>query len=70
MVVDYLGEGTRLIKNEAKDSIFISKDGLRKIRFDFISPKPHTNPHMHVEYLNGYKWIDSGQIYPKDVPNF
>jgi len=69
MINSYLGEGTRLIKNEAQDLVFISKDGLRKVRFDFVSPKPHNNPHMHVEKLNGRKWWDSGQIYPIDVPH-
>jgi hypothetical protein len=69
MINSYLGEGTRLIKNEAGDLVFISKDGLRKVRFDFISPKPHNNPHMHVEHFSGRKWRDSGQIYPIDVPH-
>ncbi len=65
----YLGEGSQLIKNNAGDPVFLSKDGNRRVRFDFNRPDPHNNPHMHVEkYVNG-DWIGSGQIYPFDVPH-
>ncbi len=65
----WLGEGTRLIRNEAGDSIFVSKDGLRRVRFDFNRPYPHNNPHAHVEYKVGVDWEEFGQIYPTDVPH-
>ena len=65
----YLGEGTQLITNKAGDLIFLSKDGLRRVRFDFIRPDPHLNPHMHIEYYINGEWKGSGQIYPIDVPH-
>jgi tetratricopeptide (TPR) repeat protein len=69
-ISEWLGEGTKLIRNEAGDSIFLSKDGLRRVRFDFNRPYPHNNPHAHIEYKIGGGWEDSaGQIYPIDVPH-
>jgi hypothetical protein len=69
-ISEWLGEGTRLIRNEAGDSVFLSKDGLRRLRFDFNRPYPHNNPHTHVEYKIGVNWEDyAGQIYPIDVPH-
>ncbi|MBM3201872.1 MAG: hypothetical protein FJZ56_05635 [Chlamydiae bacterium] len=68
-ISEWLGEGARLIRNEAGDPIFLSKDGFRRVRFDFNRPTPHNSPHSHIEYkLNGV-WEDSGQIYPIDVPH-
>lgn len=69
MINSYLGEGTSLITNKAGDFVFLSKDGLRRVRFDFIRPDPHLNPHMHVEYFINGQWKGSGQIYPFDVPH-
>jgi len=68
-ISNWLGEGTKFIRNEAGDSIFLSKDGLRRVRFDFNRPYPHNNPHAHMEYKVGVNWEDSGQIYPTDVPH-
>ena len=68
-ISEWLGEGAKLIRNEAGDSVVLSKDGLRCIRFDFNKPKPHNNPHAHVEIKTDGKWVKSGQIYPKDVPH-
>ena len=56
-----------VITNEAGDVIFLSNDGLRRVRFDFNRPYPHLNPHCHVEMKIDGKWIKSGPIYPKDV---
>ncbi|MFZ4773477.1 MAG: RHS repeat-associated core domain-containing protein [Chlamydiia bacterium] len=67
-ISDWLGEGTLLIYNNAREPIFMSQDGLRKARFDFIRPFPHNNPHMHLETFNGRKWIGP-HIYPSDVPH-
>jgi hypothetical protein len=69
MIKAYLGENSLLIRNQAQDLVLISQDRLRKVRFDFNNPKPHNNPHMHVEQIKGSKWKDSGQIYPVDVPH-
>ncbi|MDX6500664.1 MAG: hypothetical protein QOG23_3924 [Blastocatellia bacterium] len=64
--VDFLGPGSRTITNKAGDKIFLSKDGLRRIRADFIRPSPHANPHLHVEeFVNG-AWRGE-RIWPKDV---
>lgn len=65
----WLGEGAKFIRNEAGDPIFLSKDGLKCIRFDFNKTTPHNNPHAHIEIKVDGKWIKSGQIYPTDVPH-
>ncbi|MBS0621606.1 MAG: RHS repeat-associated core domain-containing protein [Verrucomicrobia bacterium] len=66
----WLGESTTLIHNKAGDPVILSKDGLRRVRFDFKRPYPHQNPHMHVdEYMGCGIWKESGQIYPIDVPH-
>ena len=66
-VKQFLGKDARVITNEAGDTIFLSKDGLRRVRFDINRPDPHLNPHSHVEMKVDGKWIKSGPIYPKDV---
>ena len=69
-ISEWLGEGTKLIRNEAGDSVFLSKDGMKCVRFDFNYPNPHNSPHAHVEIKVDGKWIKSGQIYPINVqPN-
>jgi tetratricopeptide (TPR) repeat protein len=65
----YLGEGARLVRNKAGDPIFISKDGLRKVRFDFKRPHPHESPHLHIEHLVDGEWEEISRIYPVDVPH-
>jgi hypothetical protein len=68
-IFGWLGEGAKCIRNEAGDSIFLSKGGLRRVRFDFKNPSPHHNPHSHVEIKVHGDWIKSGPIYPTDVPH-
>lgn len=68
-ISEWLGEGARFIKNEAGDPVFLSKDGLRCVRFDFNRTTPHHNPHAHLEMKIDNKWVKSGQIYPTDVPH-
>jgi hypothetical protein len=52
----------------AGDTILVSKDGTRRIRFDIKRPHPHQSPHAHVEELKNGRWKKSGPIYPRDVP--
>jgi RHS repeat-associated protein len=66
--IEWLGPRARAITNEAGDKIFLSEDGLRKIRFDINRPYPHEFPHGHVEELVNGKWVKSGPIWPADVP--
>ena len=66
-VSEWLGEGARVVKNDAGDYLFLSKDGTRRIRFDINRPYPHQSPHGHIEELVGSKWVKSGPIFPKDV---
>lgn len=67
----WLGKETKMIKNDAGDLVFISKDGLKRVRYDFNRPYPHQSPHMHVdEQIHRGIWNESGQIYPTDVPHF
>lgn len=69
-ISNWLGQESKMIKNEAGDVIFLSKDGTRKVRFDFSDPSPHTNPHGHIEEFINKKWNKSGPIYPKDIPPY
>ena len=65
---EWLGDDAKIITNKSGDKIFLSKDGTRRLRFDLNNPKPHSNPHAHVEYKTGSNtWHKSGPIWPKDV---
>lgn len=68
MADDWLGPNVRTITNRAGDKVFLSDDGLRRIRFDINNPAPHTSPHAHVEELINGRWVKSGPIFPRDVP--
>ena len=64
-IMDWLGNGSRIITNKNGDKVFLSNDELRKIRFDILKYFPHDYPHSHVEvFLNG-AWWKSGPIFPK-----
>jgi hypothetical protein len=67
-IKEWIGDGGRVIHNSSGDTILLSTDGTRRVRFDINNPSPHDYPHGHVEeFVNG-KWVKSGPIYPKDVP--
>jgi len=68
-VSSWLGEGTKVIHNAAGDPVFLSEDGIRKVRFDFNRPYPHENPHLHLEELIDGEWKEISRIYPSDVPH-
>lgn len=71
LINTYLGEGTLFIRNRAGDPVFLSKDGLRRVRFDFERPYPHISPHMHIdENIGRGIWKESKQIYPINVPPY
>ena len=40
-ISDWLGKGTKLIRNKAGDPVLLSKDADKRIRFDFLRPDPH-----------------------------
>lgn len=68
-ISDWLGEGTKMIKNPKGDPIFLSKDGKRKARFDFNDPKYRDKPHMHLEEKINNNWTDASKqhrIYPRE----
>ncbi len=64
----FLGKDYRVVTNKAGDRIFMSKDGLRKIRFDFNATQGDL-PHAHLEILKNGRWRDAipgtHRIYPK-----
>jgi hypothetical protein len=64
---EWLGPEARVITNNAGDRIFLSQDGLRRIRVDINRPYSHSSPHVHVEELINGQWAKSGPIYPSDV---
>jgi hypothetical protein len=65
----FLGDGYKVATNAAGDPIFMSKDGLRKIRFDYNNTSNVGElPHFHIEqFING-RWRDAirgmHRIYP------
>jgi hypothetical protein len=65
----WLGNNAKVITNNNGDKIFISNDGIRRIRFDIKNTLPHNNPHGHIEILENGKWIKSGPLYPINVPH-
>jgi RHS repeat-associated protein len=67
-VSNWLSAGAKLKKNKAGDTVVISKDKTRRVRFDFLRPYPHENPHMHLEELIKEEWIGP-RIYPTNVPH-
>lgn len=67
-ISEWLGSGSKLIKNKAGDTILLSNDMQRRVRFDFLRPSPHNNPHMHVEEIIKGEWIGP-RIYPTNVPH-
>src|SRR5690554_6659551 len=64
----WLGKDYKVITNKAGDNIFMSKDGLRKMRFDIKNPHGD-KPHLHLEIFKNGKWRDAipgnHRIYPK-----
>jgi hypothetical protein len=68
-IIKFLGPGAKGILNRSDDLILLSKDKLRRVRFDINNPFPHKSPHGHVEFFNGNKWkqLQPKQIYPKNV---
>jgi hypothetical protein len=66
----WLGEDCRMIIKDSGDITLISKDGLRKLRFDIKNP--HGYPfHVHLEVFKKGDWVDaiSGvhHLYPKGI---
>ncbi|VHO02398.1 hypothetical protein [Candidatus Rhabdochlamydia sp. T3358] len=68
-ISSWLGESTQLIRNGAGDPIFLSKDGIRKVRFDFNRPFPRESPHLHFEHFIDGEWKEINRIYPSNVPH-
>lgn len=67
-IEEYLGSGSRAMTNSSKDPIFLSKDGLRRVRFDWNRPDPHKNPHMHIDIRpNARVRFKTRRIYGRDV---
>ncbi len=66
-IAEWLGPGSRAIKNDAGDLIMVSANGTKRLRFDINRPYPHGSPHSHVEELVNGTWKKSGPIFPKDV---
>lgn len=64
----WLGPGYKKVTNKAGDLILMSKDGLRKIRFD-LKNSHGDKPHVHLEIFKNGKWRDAlkdqHRIYPK-----
>lgn len=66
---DWLGKDARVITNKNGDKVFMSGDGIKRIRFDINNTSPHNNPHGHVEERVNGKWVKSDPIYPTDIPH-
>jgi len=59
MAKEWLGEGARPIVNDVGDHVFLSKDGLRKLRFDTQNLKGTDVPHAQLEVFRNGKWRDA-----------
>ena len=68
IIKTWLGADAKVITNKAGDKIFMSKDGLRKVRFDIKNPHGDS-PHVHFEELLNGSWEDVipgvHRVYPK-----
>ncbi len=63
---EWLGKNTKMIKNKHGDPIFLSKDGTRRIRFDFNNSHGDRQ-HLHIEQKSNNRWRDATnqhRIYP------
>ena len=67
-VKQWLSKGSRAIINDSGDLVLMSKDGLRKMRFDIKNPHGYPT-HMHLQVLENGKWRDAipgtHHLYPK-----
>ena len=67
-VKQWLGKGSRMIINDNGDLVLMSKDGLRKMRFDVKNPHGYP-PHMHLEVFKNGGWRNAipgtHHLYPK-----
>lgn len=50
-ISEWLGKGTKMVKNKSGDTVFLSKDRTRRVRFDFENPAPHSNPMAMLKSL-------------------
>lgn len=66
--VKWLGPRFTHIRNTAGDSIFISADRLRKIRFDYLNSHGD-RPHLHLQVFVNGKWRDAIQGLHRLYPN-
>lgn len=64
----WLGKDYKVVTNKAGDKIFMSKDGLRKIRFD-IKNSHGDAPHLHLEIFKNGKRHDAIQGTHRIYPN-
>ena len=55
---NFLGGGYKAITNKAGDTVLMSKDGLRKMRFDFNNTSGDL-PHVHIEQFVNGRWRDA-----------
>lgn len=64
----FLGPGYKAITNKSGDNVFMSSDGLRKMRFDLLNPGGD-RPHVHLEIYKNNDWYDAikgvHRIYPQ-----
>jgi hypothetical protein len=63
----WLGEDCRAITNPSGGMVFMSKDGLRKLRFDIKNPHGYP-PHVHLEaFKDGTQRVVSIICTPKGI---
>ena len=68
-ISNWLGDGSRLIRNKSGDPVFLSKDCIRRVRFDFNNSHGD-KMHVHFEKKVNIRWVDASskhRIYPKDI---
>jgi len=55
------------VTNPNGNKVFLSEDGLRRVRFDINHPEKHEFPHFQIESNIGGQWEKSGVIFPSDI---
>ena len=63
-MIEYLGDGTKVITNKDGDKIFLNEARMRKVRFDVVDPHG-IEPHMHIEKWDSTinDWVDELGIH-------
>ena len=59
-ISNWLGEGARVVRDDARGFVILSRDGLRRFRMDFAGPgTPPAHAHLEVWDPTIRDWVDA-----------